>query len=45
MVGSGHIYWANDYNIGRANLNGTGVSQDLLTVHRDPRGVAVDPGR
>jgi len=36
--------------IGRAQLNGTGVSQPILTIGPGkrtgrPRGVAVDPGR
>ena len=40
VVGSGHIYWANDYGIGRANLNGTGVNQQLIAVPNGPSGVS-----
>ena len=40
VVGSGHIYWANDYSIGRANLNGTGVDQDFIAVPNGPSGVS-----
>jgi len=35
VAGSGHLYWANDFNIGRANLNGTGVNQNFIA---DPKG-------
>jgi virginiamycin B lyase len=40
VVGSGHIYWANNYNIGRANLNGTGVKQNFIAVPNGPNGVS-----
>jgi virginiamycin B lyase len=40
VVGSGHIYWANNYNIGRANLNGTGVKQNFIAVPNGPSGVS-----
>jgi len=41
----GYIYWANNAagTIGRARLNGTGVSQHIITMHGRPTGVAVDP--
>lgn len=44
-VSSGYLYWANEGSgsIGRARLNGTGVSQRIVTMHGRPRGVAVDP--
>jgi virginiamycin B lyase len=37
---SQHIYWANDYSIGRANLDGTGVNQQFISVPNGPKGVA-----
>jgi virginiamycin B lyase len=40
VVGSGHIYWANDYTIGRASLNGTHVNQRFIAVPNGPKGVA-----
>jgi virginiamycin B lyase len=40
VAGSGHLYWANDFNIGRANLNGTGVNQKFIAVPNGPSGVA-----
>jgi virginiamycin B lyase len=40
VVGSGHIYWANDYSIGRANLDGTGVNQKFIAVPNGPSGVS-----
>jgi hypothetical protein len=44
-VSSTYIYWANDYTIGRANLDGSGVNQRFITVRRGrPVGVAVDSG-
>jgi hypothetical protein len=42
---SGHLYWADNNWIGRAHLNGTGVSQRIVTIPGRPRGVAVDPDR
>jgi hypothetical protein len=40
VAGSGHLYWANDYTIGRARLNGAGVSQKFIAVPNGPSGVA-----
>jgi hypothetical protein len=46
-IDSRYVYWANwgRGTIGRARLNGTGVSQIVLSMRGRPRGVAVDPGR
>jgi len=44
VVGSGHIYWANDYNIGRANLNGTGVDQKFITGASNPDAMTAGSG-
>jgi virginiamycin B lyase len=40
VAGSGYLYWANDYSIGRANLNGTGIDQWFIAVPNGPGGVA-----
>jgi low-density lipoprotein receptor class B len=40
VAGSGHLYWANDYSIGRANLNGTGVNQRFITGASFPDAIA-----
>jgi virginiamycin B lyase len=40
VVGSRYIYWANDYTIGRARLNGAGVNQRFISVPYGPNGVA-----
>lgn len=43
-IGAAHLYWINtgfDGAIGRANVDGTGVTQNLVAV-RDPAGLAVD---
>jgi sugar lactone lactonase YvrE len=39
-----HVYWTNnaDTTIGRANLDGTGVNQSLVSGGSNPCGVAVD---
>jgi hypothetical protein len=41
-----YIYWANSDNrtIGRANLDGTGVNDSLITAASAPTGIAVDAG-
>jgi len=36
------VYWSNDLAIGRANLDGSGVNQNLFGVGLYPAGVAVD---
>jgi hypothetical protein len=43
-VDGNHIYWTNDFpeTIGRANLDGTGVNQSLITGIAASTGVAVD---
>jgi hypothetical protein len=50
-IDSAHIYWTNQFpspdglsggTIGRANLDGTGVTQTFLAGLADPLGVAVD---
>jgi streptogramin lyase len=38
------VYWTNGNAIGRANLDGTGVSQSFITGASAPQGVAVDSG-
>jgi virginiamycin B lyase len=40
VADSGHIYWANDFNIGRANLDGTDVNQNFIAVPDGPSGVS-----
>jgi virginiamycin B lyase len=35
-----HIYWANDFGIGRANLDGTDVNQNFIAVPDGPSGVS-----
>jgi virginiamycin B lyase len=40
VVGNGYIYWANDFNIGRARLNGTDVNQNFIAVPDGPSGVS-----
>jgi hypothetical protein len=40
VAGFGHIYWANDFGIGRANLNGTDVNQNFIAVPDGPSGVS-----
>ena len=42
-VDSTHIYWADNSGstIGRANINGTGVSNKFITTTTAPFGVAV----
>jgi virginiamycin B lyase len=43
VAGCGHLYWANDYNIGRANLNGTDVDQNFIAdPSGGPSGLAVN---
>ena len=48
-VDGSHVYWANTDpgEIGRANLNGTGVNQRFVAKKdfRNLHGVAVNPGR
>ena len=43
-VDSTSVYWSNFYSgtIGHANLNGTGVKQNLITKVAEPVGLAVD---
>ena len=36
----GTFYWANNYTIGRADLNGTEVNQQFISVPYGPKGVA-----
>jgi hypothetical protein len=36
VAGSGNLYWYNDYNIGRAKLNGTGSSRTSSQCPTDP---------
>jgi len=44
-VNSRYLYWANYQSgtIGGGSLNGTGVSQDIVSIGAKVRGVAVDP--
>jgi virginiamycin B lyase len=39
---AGSIYWASGNNIGRANLDGTGVKHDFITGINNLNGIAVD---
>src|SRR5262245_54739734 len=44
------IYWTNDFSIGRANADGSGVKQDFIAglwgpADRGPFGIAVSPNR
>ena len=40
-VNARYIYWANDYTIGRASLNGTDVNQRFITGTNVPAGLAL----
>lgn len=46
-VDGAHVYWTDRVSgsIGRANIDGSGVNQSLVTGITEAGGVAVDPGR